>query len=257
MDLVLEWFDHWLKGAQNGAMDRPPARLYVIGADRWRTADEWPPSNTFDMELFLHSGGSANTPAGDGSLSPISPAAEPADVFTYDPRDPVMTLYDANGHDAPRDHRLLKHRRDLLVYQTDPMEQGVEICGYPKVSLWAASSAIDTDFIVRLIDVHPDGFAQNISYGIVRARWRNGFELPEPLSPGVPTEFEIAMLPTSALFKPGHRIRLDVTSSDFPNFDRNHNTGGDDWRESALELAHQTVLHNTDHASRLFLPVID
>ena len=257
MDLVIEWFDHWLKGAENGAMDRPPARLYVIGADRWRTADEWPPANASDTEFFLHSGGSANAPSGDGSLSRAHPAAEPSDGFTYDPRDPVMTLYDANGHDAPRDHRLLKRRRDILVYQTDPLERGVEICGYPKVTLWAASSAVDTDFIVRLIDVHPDGFAQNIAYGIVRARWRNGFERPEPLSPGVPTEFEIAMLPTSALFKPGHRIRLDVTSSDFPNFDRNHNTGGDDWRESALELAHQTVLHNTDHASRLVLPVID
>ena len=137
------------------------------------------------------------------AFSQSRPAAEPSDGFTYDPRDPVMTLYDANGHDAPRDHRLLKRRRDILVYQTDPLERGVEICGYPKVSLWAASSAVDTDFIVRLIDVHPDGFAQNIAYGIVRARWRNGFERPEPLSPGVPTEFEIvllpiAMLPTSA-----------------------------------------------------------
>ena len=107
------------------------------------------------------------------------------------------------------------------------------------------------------MDVHPDGFAQNLSYGIVRARWRNGFERPEPLSPGVPTKFEVDMLPTSVLFKPGHRIRLDVTSSDFPNFDRNHNTGGEDWRESILEVAHQTVLHSADHPSRLVLPVID
>ena len=140
MDLVIEWFDHWLKGDANGALDRPPARLYVIGADRWRTADEWPPPDATDTEFFLHSGGSANTPDGDGSLSPIHPSDEPSDGFKYDPRDPVMTLYDANGHDAPRDHRLLKRRQDVLVYQTEPLEQEVEVCGYPRVTLWAASS---------------------------------------------------------------------------------------------------------------------
>ncbi len=257
IDLVIEWFDHWLKGESNGAMDHPPARLYVMGADRWRSADRWPPPGAQDRTYYLHSGGSANTPSGDGSLSTGGPGAEKADSFTYDPRDPVMTLYDANGHDAPRDHSLLDHRRDVLVYQTAPLEQGVEICGQPRVALWASSSAVDTDFVVRLVDVRPDGFAQNISYGIIRARWRNGFDRPTLLSPGVPVELDISMQATCALFRPGHRIRLDVTSSDFPNFDRNHNTGGDDWRQTKLTPAHQTVLHNQDHPSRLLLPITE
>ena len=157
IDLVLEWFDHWLKGDANGAMEQSPARLYVIGADRWQTADEWPPRRQHQTWSSSSTAGARRIPPpAMARFLPSHPAGEPRRcAIAYDPRDPVMTLYDANGHDAPRDHRLLKRRQDVLVYQTDPLEKEIEVCGYPRVILWAASSAVDTDFIVRLIDVHP------------------------------------------------------------------------------------------------------
>ena len=153
-----------------------------------------------------------------------------------------MSVYGINTHDAPRDLRVMDHRRDILVYQSAPFEEAVD--------------ALDTDFIVRLVDVHPDGFAQNLCYGILRARFRDGLDSPKLLTPGELYEFEIDMLPTCNRFLAGHRIRLDVTSSDFPNFDRNHNTGGEDWAESDLQVARQTVFHDGVRPSRITLPVM-
>ena len=143
-----------------------------------------------------------------------------------------------------------------MVYQTPPLEREVEVTGPVKVVLWAASSAPDTDFVAKLIDVRPDGFARELSHGIVRARYRDSFESPSLLEPHRPCEFRIAVNPTSNLFRPGHRIRLDITSSDFPNFDRNHNTGGDDYREARLRTARQRIFHDAGRPSRVVLPVI-
>ena len=142
------------------------------------------------------------------------------------------------------------------MYETEPLEQDIEITGYPVLTLFASSTAPDTDFIVKLVDVHPDGFAQSLCYGIVRARFRNGFETPELMKPGEVYEFSIELLPTSNLFKSGHRVRVDISSSDFPNFDRNHNTGADDWADPELRTAHQTVYHDAVRPSRIGLPVI-
>lgn len=254
--LIIPWFDYWLKGEENGVMDTEPVRLFIMGANVWRNEAEWPLGRAVHTEMYLQSNGDANTPEGNGSLSGTNSVAEIPDHFTYDPRDPVMTLYNENGHDEPHDLRVLNHRRDVLVYQTEPLDQPLEVTGYPVMTLFAASDAPDTDFIVKLVDVHPEGFAQPICYGIIRARYRNGPDNPELMKPGEVYKFIIDLLPTSNLFKRGHRIRVDISSSDFPNFDRNHNTGREDWADSELKIAHQTVYHDASRQSHITLPVI-
>ena len=255
--LIVPWFDYWLKGEQNGVMDGPPVRLFVMGANQWRDEEEWPLIRARATDYYLGSGGNANMPVGDGTLSPQGPSDGSPDRYAYDPRDPVMSLFNASGQDEPHDLRLLDLRRDVLVYQTPPLEEPLEVTGVPVVTLFAASTALDTDFIVKLVDVHPDGFVQQLCYGIVRARFRNGLDQPAQLmSPGEVYEFRIELLPTSNLFRAGHRIRVDVSSSDFPNFDRNHNTGKEDWADGGLLTATQTVLHDGAHPSRISLPVI-
>ena len=226
------WFGHWLKGEGTGVEEWPPVQLFVMGANRWREEEDWPLAGTEYTDYYLH---------GDGRLAPRPPADEPPDSYDYDPRDPVMTLYSPPGQQEPQDQRALDGRRDVLVYQTDPVEEPVEVTGPVTVHLWAASSARDTDFVVKLMDVWPDGFVQELCYGIVRARYRESFASPSLIEPGRVYEYTIQVNPTSNLFRRGHRIRLDVSSSDFPNFDRNHNTGGDDYFESTLATARQTV----------------
>jgi putative CocE/NonD family hydrolase len=167
-----------------------------------------------------------------------------------------MTLFYPNAQDAPYDQRRLDGRRDVLVYQTPPLLRPLRIAGRPEVRLFASSSARDTDFVAKLIDVHPDGFAHQACYGIVRARYRKSLERPVLLRPGRVCEYAIRMLPTAILFREGHRIRVDLSSSDFPNFDRNHNPGGDDYGEAALKVARQQVFHDRDRPSRLILPVL-
>ena len=167
-----------------------------------------------------------------------------------------MTLYSPPGQHEPQDQRALDGRRDILIYSTPPLEKPVEVTGPVTLKLWAASSAADTDFVAKLIDVWPNGFAQEVCYGIVRARYRDSYDAPSLLRPGEAYELTVRLNPTSNLFRPGHRIRLDVSSSDFPNFDRNHNTGGKDYAEATLVSAVQTVFHDASRPSRLVLPVI-
>ena len=255
-DLVLPWFDYWLKGADNGVMERPPVRLFVMGANTWRDEQEWPLARAQETDFFLGSGGSANTAFGDGSLDRCGPRGAASDRYRYDPRDPVMTLYAFDGQDEPLDQRALDHRQDVLVFRTEALAEPIEVTGVPRLVLFAASSARDTDFTVKLIDEYPDGFAQNLCYGIVRARYRNGFHEAKLLQPDQVYEYEIELMPTSNRFRAGHRIRVDVSSSDFPNFDRNHNTGGDDYGAANLVAAEQTVFHEPARPSRMVLPVI-
>ena len=255
-ELLIAWFDRWLPADAQWAERPPTVRYFVMGANRWRTDEAWPPRRAALRTLYLHSEGRANTSRGDGVLSREAPADEPSDRFRYDPRDPVMSLQSDRGHDEPRDHRLISYRRDLLVYQSEPLQEPLEVTGHPEASIWFASDAPDTDVIVRLIDVWSNGFAQNLCYGILRARFRHGFDRPTPLAADAPFEAVIRMQPTSNLFRAGHRIRLDVTSSDFPNFDRNHNTGGEDWRDPELRVARQVVFHDHERPSRLVLPVV-
>ena len=251
-----QWFGHWLKGEATELTQWPPIQIFVMGANRWRAESEWPLARTVYTDFHLHSGGQANTPAGDGTLTTQPPQDEPSDQYVYDPRDPVMTLYTSGGQQEPRDQRVLAGRRDILVYATPPLEEALEVTGPITVKLWAASSAPDTDFVLKLIDVWPDGFAQELCHGIVRARYRDCLDRPSFMQPGEVYEFTIQVNPTSNLFEAGHRIRVDISSSDFPNFDRNHNTGGNDYADPTLVTARQTIFHDATRPSRIILPVI-
>lgn len=255
-ELQIRWFDYWLKGKPNGVDHDPPVRIFVMGTNTWRDESAWPLKRAEQMELYLTSGGSARTPLGDGQLvaKPSGQAAQ--DHYRYDPRDPVPSLYGPALFTIPTDQRPLASRQDILVYQTEPLEDAVEVTGNPRVELYAASTAEDTDFFVRLIDVAPDGLARDVSMGMVRARYRHSLEHPELLVPDRVTKFSIAMNPTSNVFLPGHRIQLDVTSSDFPNYDRNHNTAADQNADAALLTAEQTIYHGGSTASKLMLPRI-
>ncbi len=251
----LRYFDHWLKGEANGVDQDAPVRLFIMGANQWRDEKEWPPARATPRSLYLHSGGKANTPAGDGQLLSETPATA-QDRYRYDPRDPVPTLWSPSMFTLPADQSPLAERQDMLVYQSEPLEEPLEVTGYPEVILFAASSAPDTDFFARLIDVAPDGTNRDIASGMVRARYRGGLDKPELLTPGAVTEYRIPLRPTANEFQPGHRIRLDITSSDFPNYDRNHNTAADPNFDARLEVAEQTIHHGGATASRLVLPVI-
>ena len=250
------WFSYWIKGERNGVDEWPPIQLFVMGANRWRNESEWPLPQTQYTDFYLRGGGHANTADGDGVLSQAPPSNEPPDEYVYDPRDPVMSRYSLQGQLEPWDQSPLDWRRDVLVYSTPPLEQAVEVTGPITATLFAASTAPDTDFVVKLVDRRPDGFAQELCHGIVRARYRESFDNPSLIKPGQVYEYAIQVNPTSNLFKPGHRIQVHISSSDFPNFDRNHNTGGNDYAESTLVTARQTIFHDAAHPSRITLPVI-
>ncbi|MEQ1862254.1 MAG: CocE/NonD family hydrolase [Chthoniobacteraceae bacterium] len=251
----VRWFDHRLKGEANGVDRDAPVKIFIMGANRWRDEREWPPRRAQPRTLFLASAGHANTPSGDGQLIERAAVAG-SDRFRYDPRDPVPTLWTKALFTVPADQRPLAQRKDILVYQSAPLDAPLEVTGYPELILHASSSAPDTDFFARLIDVAPDGVSRDIAMGMVRARYRDGLERPKLLTPGEPTELRIKLRPTSNEFAPGHRIRLDITSSDFPNYDRNHNTAADPNADATLEVADQTIHHGAARASRLILPVI-
>jgi putative CocE/NonD family hydrolase len=251
----IRYFDHWLKGKANGVNKDAPVRIFVMGANQWRDEHEWPPARATTHVLHLHSAGRANTPAGDGALVEVA-RGEGRDTYRYDPNDPVPTLWDAKLFTLPADQAPLAKRTDILVYQTEPLTAALEVTGYPEVTLHASSSAPDTDFFAKLIDVAPDGTNRDIASGMVRARYRDGLEKPKLLKPGEVVEYHIKLRPTSNEFQAGHRIRLDITSSDFPNFDRNHNTAADQNADSKLEAATQTIHHGGTTPSRLLLPVI-
>ena len=254
-DLLLEWCDLTLKGLEPTA--KAPVRVFIMGENRWHDEQEWPPKRAVLTDYFLHSDGLANTCSGDGNLSLDAPEAEPADKYTYDPRDPVMSLMSKDVQMEPHWQSPNNNRQDILVYQTPALEQALQITGPVRLVLWVGSDAPDTDFTAKLIDVHPDGSAVNVTYGVIRCRYRDGYESSAPpLCPDEAYELTIALNPTGMLFQKGHRIRLDVSSSDFPNFDRNHNTGANFWADAELRTAQQTVYHDANRPSRLILPVI-
>lgn len=255
-DLYERWFAYWLQGGDASVVAGAPVRIFVMGENRWRDEQEWPLARARATAYYLHSGGRANTLNGDGSLSTGAPSDEPADRYAYDPRDPVPTGAIGGYSRIPSDQRETERRRDVLVYTSAPLERDMEVTGPLSVTLWIASSARDTDFTAKLSDVFPDGSARALNDGILRARYRRSKTKPELLAPGEPTEITIDVGATSNLFRAGHRIRLDVSSSNFPRFDRNPNTGGVFGDEAELRTAEQTVLHDGRHPSRLVLPVI-
>lgn len=252
--LFVRWFDHWLKGIDTGIEAEPPVRIFVMGDNRWRGEAAWPPADAGDLVLYLTSRGGANTPSGDGRLDRSVPAAAGADHYVYDPADPVPDGFGPRRVQIPTDQRPLSHRRDILVYQTEPLAERVEVTGNPVVHLRATSTAPDTDFFARLVDVAPDGLAREVSLGVVRARYRDGLDRPSLITPGEPVDYTIRLRATSNAFLPGHRIRLDITSSCFPSYDRNHNTAADQNADATLVAAHQTIHHGGGAATRLVLP---
>ncbi len=257
-DTQLRWFDYWLKGIDNGMMEEAPVRLFVMGTNQWRDEYEWPLARTRYTPCYFHSRGKANSLRGDGTLSFEPPTEEPADQYRYDPADPVPTS-GGNTLIIPvgvKDQREVEARPDVLVYTGNPLEKPLEVTGPLKVVLYASSSAPDTDFTAKLVDVRPDGYAQNIADGIVRARYRESAMTPKLLTKGEVVELTIDLWATSHVFLPGHRLRVEVSSSNFPRFDRNLNTGGDQATETRWEVAEQTVFHGQQFRSHILLPVI-
>jgi len=264
----LRWFDYWLKGIDNGIMAEPPIKIFVMGRNAWRYEQEWPLARTVYTPFYLHSGGKANTLYGDGTLSPEPPGAEPPDRFSYDPDDPVPTVGGNHSlwtlikfaaepvYPGPIDQRPIERRDDVLCYTSAPLEQELEVTGPLEVVLYAASSARDTDFTAKLVDVHPSGHAIHLAEGIIRARHRGGLGRAELLEPGEVAEYRIRLAATSNLFRRGHRIRLEISSSNFPRFDHNLNTGEPIATGTARQIAHQTVLHSGAYPSHILLPVI-
>ncbi|CAM5515414.1 CocE/NonD family hydrolase [Mycolicibacterium aubagnense] len=260
--LLLRWFDYWLKGEANGLDADKPVRIFVMGANRWREADSWPPAEAETVAFYLHSRGQANTRFGNGSLTTGKPEGEQtADQYRYDPADPVPS---AGGHSCcspdsapigPMDQASVEDRADVLYYATPPLEQDMEVTGPVSVELHASSSAVDTDFTAKLVDVHPDGKAYNLANGIIRASMRDSLERRTPLEPGKVTRYTIDLGPTSAVFQRGHRIALEISSSNFPHYDRNLNNGKLDGAGTPV-VAEQRVLHDAANPSRLLLSVM-
>ncbi len=249
-DLYLRWFDHWLKGIDNGVTNMPKVRVYVMGANRWRTADEWPLPGTRFTKYFLHSGGKANTGSGDGILSPEEPGSEKPDAFSYDPMNPVPM-----SQNRVDEAEILK-RPDVLVYTTPPLEKPVEVTGPLQAVLSVSSSAKDTDFIVRLLDVDADGKAFLLARAVLRTRYREGFNKKVWMSPGKTYQLSIDLHGTGNQFAAGHRIRVEVSSSGFPTYARNLNTGGDNYRDTRSVVAKNEIHHSAGEASYMLLPIV-
>ena len=260
--LELRWFDYWLKGIDNGIMEEPPIRLFVMGENVWRDEREWPLARTEFTPFYLHSGGNADRMRSDGSLDLTAPEEEPPDRYIYDPNNPAPTLGGTHPMQpeqisvGPWDQRPIEARTDVLVYTSETLQDDMEVTGPVVLKLYASSSAPDTDFTARLTDVYPDGRSMVLCEGVIRARYRDSIEHPELMEPGTVYEFTIGMEVTSNLFRRGHRIRLNLSSSNYPRIDRNPNTGHPFGMDAEMRVAEQTVRHSSRHPSRLVLPVI-
>jgi len=264
-DIQLRWYDHWLKGLDNGVEQAKPVRIFVMGIDQWREEEAWPLPDTHYRPYYLHSGGHANTAHGDGTLSTKQMVQGSEDVYCYDPHNPVLTISGfaidpkQQGNPGPYDQREIEKREDVLCYTTAPLEHPVEVTGPIELVLYVSSSACDTDFTGKLVDVHPDGRAERLTDGILRARYRESLEQPVLMEPDYIYELHIDLGATSNVFLAGHRIRLEVSSSNFPRFDRNSNTGGTIATEQAEDFvpAINHVHHNEAYPSHVILPIIE
>ncbi len=260
--VLIDWYDYLFKGLQNEFATDKPVHIFVMGANAYQQESDWPPPQARSTRYFLHSGGSANSLNGDGGLSLAAQKKEAPDKFTYEPANPVPTIggslcCDAEHYEpGPRDQRAAENRNDVLVYSTKPLAEDTEVTGPVTLELWAKSSAVDTDFTAKLVDVSPAGFATNLTDGILRMRYRDSQEKPEMMTPGQVYKISVDLWATSNVFKKGHIIRLEVSSSNFPRFDRNLNTGAEQATSREFVSATNTVLHDADHPSALLVPVI-
>jgi hypothetical protein len=261
-ELRLRWFDYVLKGRDNGFAKEKPVEIFVMGRNTWRSEDDWPLARAKETRYYLHSEGKANTLSGDGVLSTVAPAAELADKYTYDPADPTPThgggLCCDNNHEPSGafDQRPVEARGDVLVYSTPAFKDDTEVTGPITVELFASSSAVDTDFSGKLVDVWPNGYAQNLTDGILRARYRRSPENAEFMNPGEIYKLALDLVATSNVFLKGHKLRLEISSSNFPHYDRNLNTGEDQGHSTRMVKATNSVYHDREHPSALIVPVV-
>jgi hypothetical protein len=259
---TLAWYDYLFKDAKNEFAGKP-VKIFVMGANQWREEDDWPLARAQATKYFLHSTGKANSLRGTGTLSTAAPGAtDTTDQYVYDPANPAPTIGGPLCCDGehlppgPRDQRPVEARDDVLVYSTAPLASDMEVTGPVSLELYVKSSAVDTDFTAKLVDVWPNGFAQNLTEGIQRARYRNSQETPELMTPGQIYKLTIDVWSTSNVFKKGHALRLEVSSSNFPRFDRNLNTGENNNTGQRFVPATNTILHDAQHPSALTLPVV-
>jgi len=263
-ELTYGWFDHFLKGEDNKILEKTPrVRYFTMGLNKWQKSETWPPEGAQPMTLYLTSGGKANSLYGDGALAADAPTADSADVFVYDPMNPVPS-YGGNvcctGNAVTGgafDQRKMEARADVLVYSSEPLKEGIEVSGDIVTTLYVSSDAKDTDFTVKVLDVDADGVAYNLDETIQRARYRDGYEKP-PVWMEAGKVYKVVLQPmtTSNYFAAGHRIRIEVSSSNFPRFDRNFNTGGNTYDEVKGVVAHNTVHHSKEHPSQVTLTVV-
>jgi len=254
-DYMIRFYDRWLKGMKNGLETDPRVQVFVTGANEWWTGQEWPLPQVQMTSFYFHSRGKANSLKGDGILSVEPPGTEPPDRYAYDPANPVGSFW--NLRDGPVDDRIPSIRDDMLCYTTEPLTEALDVVGPVTCVLLASSSARDTDWHVRLVDVHPDGAARFLCHGMLRARFRDSFESVSLLKPDAVYRFQFGMDACGVRFLPGHRIRIEVMSSWFPEYDRNTNSGAENnLTDAQLTVAHNSIYHDARRPSHVLLPVV-
>jgi len=264
---MLNWFDYWLKGKENNIQNEDPVKIFLMGKNEWQTHSDWPIPSTKYNKFYIHSKGKANSSAGDGILNKIIPNEnENFDIFKYDPAYPVSTTGGtgpAGGpvvspvSAGPRNQFEIEKRNDILIYTTDFLEENLEVSGPVQMILYAASDCLDTDFTCKLVDVYPDGKAYNIQDAIFRSRYRDGFTKKVWMKEGEVYKIQLNLNAASNYFASGHIIRLQVSSSNFPMFERNLNTGGNNYDETKWIVAENTIYHSKEYPSHIILPIID
>ncbi len=260
---IFAWFDLWLKDEQNDFKEKTPrVQYYTMGSNKWQASETWPPKEAKLTTYYLNSNGNANSLSGDGKLTTSKPKSDNPDSFTYDPMNPVPS-YGGNvcctGNaikGGAFDQQQMETRNDILVYTTDVLEEGVEISGFIESTLYVSSDAKDTDFTIKLIDVYPDGTAYNLDETIQRVRYREGYDKEVFMEKDKVYKVDLTPMATSNYFKKGHRIRIEISSSNFPRFARNLNTGGNNYDEKECVIAHNKVHHSSKYTSQIKLPMI-
>jgi len=261
--MTYDWFDHFLKGENNDVLERPKVQYFTMGSNKWQSSESWPPAGAQPMKFYLSSSGKANTRNGDGKLVEKPPATDMPDSFAYDPMDPVPSFGGnvcCTGNAVQGgawDQSKMEERNDILVFSTDVLKEGFELSGPIDVTLYVSSDAKDTDFTVKLIDVDENGKAWNLDETIQRLRYRDGYDKPLAwMEPGKVYRVKFQPMTTSNYFAPGHRLRIEISSSNFPRFDRNMNTGGNNYDEVKGVVAKNAVHHSTQYPAEVVISVV-